>query len=145
MDMLIILYAAAGALMLIGIGGLVLSRHLLRMLFGLTLLEAGVSLLLIIIGYRPDAAAPILLDGIMPAAMVDPLPQALVLTAIVIGLGIQALALALILRLHKAWGSFDMREIRQRMEQAIAEESGTDLPASEHGPQKPAEHMRGIS
>ena len=104
----LIFYSAAIGLILIGIGGLVLSTHLLRMIFGLALLEAGANLLLVMTGYREDAAAPIIVDGNIPQAMVDPIPQALVLTAIVIGVGVLAVALALAVRIQRAYGTLDM-------------------------------------
>lgn len=135
-----ILTAGALALMLLGVTGIVLSRHLLRMVFGLALLEAGVSLLLVVVGFRPDAVAPIL-RGELSVPMVDPVPQALVLTAIVIGLGVQALALALLLRIHRAYGSLEMREVRNQMEREIAAEFGSAMPGSDRAPVLPAKQV----
>jgi len=95
----ILSYSGALGLILLGIIGMVISRHLIRIILGLMLLEAGVNLFLITIGYRANGVAPILVDGQVPAAiMVDPIPQALVLTAIVIGVAVQALALALVVK-----------------------------------------------
>ncbi len=117
-------YSGALGLILLGIIGMVISRHMIRIILGLMLLEAGVNLFLITIGYRANGVAPILVDGQVPAAtMVDPIPQALVLTAIVIGVGVQALALALVVKTYKAYGTLDTQELAEK----IAQESGTHI------------------
>ena len=120
--------------MLIGIAGIVMSSHLVRVIFGIALLEAGANLLLLLATYREGAAAPIMVSGEFPAVMADPVPQALVLTAIVIGVGILALTLALALRVHRAYGTLEIREIRQRMEQDIANAADIDMPTSREAP-----------
>jgi len=120
----ILSYCGAIGLILLGIIAMVLYRHMIRIILGLMLLEAGVNLFLITIGYRANAVAPILVEGQMPtAAMVDPIPQALVLTAIVIGVGVQALALALVVKTYKAYGTLDTKELAEK----IAQESGTEI------------------
>jgi multicomponent Na+:H+ antiporter subunit C len=134
MDLTIIFYIAALGLMLIGIAGIVLSSHLVRIIFGIALLETGANLLLLLATYREGAAAPILVNGEFPLAMADPVPQALVLTAIVISVGILAVTLSLALRVHRAYGTLDIREIRQRMEQDIADAAGIDMPGSSEAP-----------
>jgi len=134
-----ILYFGAFGLIIIGLAGIVLCSHLIRIIFGIALLEAGANLLLLLASFREGAEAPIWVDGQFPAMMADPVPQALVLTAIVIGVGILALALSLALRLNRAYGTLDMAEIRQRMEQDIAEAAGIDMPTSEHAPTQTAQ------
>lgn len=116
-------YITAIGLILIGLVGMTLCRHAIRIILSLLLLETGVNLLLIAIGYQSGASAPLLQNGVAPELMVDPLPQALVLTAIVIGLGVQALALGLAVRAYQAYGTLDTRELARK----IAEESGTRL------------------
>jgi multisubunit Na+/H+ antiporter MnhC subunit len=135
MDTGLILYIAAFGLILIGSAGIVLSTHLVRIIFGIALLEAGANLLLLLATYREGSSAPIIVHGHVPATMADPVPQALVLTAIVIGVGILALALSLALRVQRAYGTLDMGEIRQRMEQEIADAAGIDMPSSSDAPQ----------
>ena len=134
MDLTLIFYVAAVGLMLIGSAGMVLSSHLVRIIFGIALLESGANLLLLLATYREGAAAPILVKGEFPLAMADPVPQALVLTAIVISVGILAVTLSLALRVHRAYGTLDIREIRQRMEQDIADAAGIDMPTSSEAP-----------
>ena len=98
MTLAIILYTGAIGLLVIGLAGVVMSSHLFRMLLGLVIAEAGANLLLILAGYRWGGAAPIWQAGQFPTTIVDPVPQAMVLTAIVIGVGVQALAIALLIR-----------------------------------------------
>jgi multicomponent Na+:H+ antiporter subunit C len=115
----------------------VLSTHLVRIIFGIALLEAGANLLLLLTGYREGSSAPIIVNGQIPAAMVDPVPQALVLTAIVIGVGILAVALGLALRVQRAYGTLDIREVRQQLGRDIASGAGVALPSSADAPQSP--------
>jgi multicomponent Na+:H+ antiporter subunit C len=119
----ILSYCGAIGLILIGIIAMVMYHHLIRILFGLILLEGGVNLFLITTGYKANAVAPILAGNQVPAAMVDPIPQALVLTAIVIGVGVQALALALIVKTYKAYGTLDTKVLAEK----IAQETGTHV------------------
>lgn len=77
---------------------LILQRSFARILFGFVLLSNGANLLLLSMSGRPDAkAAPIVTDAAPP--LVDPLPQALILTAIVIGFGVTAYLVLLLYRL----------------------------------------------
>ncbi len=110
-----VLYAGAIGLFLIGFYAMVAERHLIRNILGLVLVESGVNLLLVAVGFRENAAAPILKAGQSAGMMVDPLPQALVLTAIVIGFGVLALALALVVRVHQAYGTLDARQVARLM------------------------------
>lgn len=124
----VILHVGALGLVLLGILAVVAMRHLVRIVLGLTLLEAGVNLFLVATGYRPDAAAPILVGGTPPGPMVDPVPQALILTAIVIGVGVLAVALALVIQVHRAYGTLDTRAVAERL---AAEDPGTPSSARE--------------
>ena len=84
-------------------------RHMLE------LKESGVNLLLISIGYNPGGTAPIFTQGELTAAsyFVDPIPQALTLTSIVIGACVTAMSLALVIKLYESYGTLDTREIRR--------------------------------
>lgn len=115
-----LLFGGAIGLIVIGITGVVMLNNIFRIVLALVIAEAGANLLLVIAGYRFDALAPILTgqllsDSSINQAMVDPVPQALVLTAIVIGVGIQALALALVLKVFQHYKTLDMAEIHQRL------------------------------
>ena len=128
-----ILYA--GALMLIAIGLFVIvsRQHAIRILLGLSLLESGVNLVLVTAGFRQHAAAPIITGSIKQgSAMVDPVPQALILTTIVIGVGVLALALAICLEVHRRYGTLNMRKLAAILAQN--KEYTTALPASKPAP-----------
>ncbi|MBL3527883.1 MAG: NADH-quinone oxidoreductase subunit K [gamma proteobacterium endosymbiont of Lamellibrachia anaximandri] len=125
-----VLYAGAIGLVVIGIAGIVLSHHLFRIILALVIAEAGANLLLVLSGFRWDAIAPIITGGAAAPTMVDPVPQAMVLTSIVIGVGVQALALSLMLRAYGAYKTLDIRELQRRMSADLAGEAGTPLPQS---------------
>lgn len=128
-----VLYTGALGLVVIGIAGLVLAHHLFRIVLALAIAEAGANLLLVLAGFRDGTAAPIL-TGQANVVMVDPVPQVLVLTAIVIGVGVQALAVAIMLQAYRAYGSLDIRVLRRAMEADICRDTGLPFPESEHEP-----------
>lgn len=136
-DLGTILFTGAFGLVLIGILGIVMSTHLVRIVLSIVLLETGANLLLMLSGYRSGAAAPIIIDGVVPAAMVDPVPQALVLTAIVIGVAVQAFMMTLVLRLRSVYGTLDIRELRGHLERDLAQQAGIGLPTSDDEPDVP--------
>jgi multisubunit Na+/H+ antiporter MnhC subunit len=99
-------------LILIGAYGALTNRNLLRMIVAFTIANTGVHIVLVAVGYMRGRTAPIL-DQTVAAAdavlrVIDPVPQALVLTAIVIGLGVTALMLAYVLRLATQKRSLDI-------------------------------------
>ena len=85
---------------------LLLSRDLLRCVLGLSLMGAAVNLVVLSVGRLTTGMPPIIEQGQqMLAAAANPLPQALVLTAIVIGFSLTAFATVLLLALHRASGA----------------------------------------
>lgn len=130
----LVFFVGAIGLSVIGIAGMVLSNHLFRMVLALAIAEAGANLLLILAGYRWDAVAPIVVDGGAGASMVDPVPQAMVLTAIVIGVGVQALALTLVIRIRQRYGTLDMREARRLMQVDLDRNAGVGPSRSQERP-----------
>ncbi|MCJ8140353.1 NADH-quinone oxidoreductase subunit K [Falsirhodobacter halotolerans] len=93
---------------------LMLSGNLLRFLFGLLLLSNGINVA-ILAGGRLTPGAPPLLGGsgaLPPDQMANALPQALLLTAIVIGFGLFAFALALTLRAYRTFGHLEVDRMR---------------------------------
>jgi multicomponent Na+:H+ antiporter subunit C len=133
-DLITILIAGGIGLVAIGAVGMAVSRHLLRLVLALAIAEAGANLLLVLAGYRWDAVAPILTGAAVTRPMVDPVPQALVLTAIVIGVGVQALAVALLIRVKHAYGTLDIRELKTRVEQDVCGAAGISPPESANAP-----------
>jgi multicomponent Na+:H+ antiporter subunit C len=100
-------------LFLIGFWGIVAKRNIIKKIFGLTIINSAAVILFVIEGSRIGSRTPIMEEGI--ADVVDPVPQALMLTAIVIGVCITALALALAYRLYQASGSFNIDQIRKQL------------------------------
>ena len=99
-------------LILIGLYGALTNRNILRMIVSFTVANTGVNLVLVAVGYMRGRTAPIL-DEAVPVAeaatrIIDPVPQALVLTAIVIGLGVTALMLAFVYKLYETKGTLDI-------------------------------------
>ncbi len=110
-------YALCLALFLVGLYGVMVKRNLIKIVIGLIILESAVNMFIVMIGYRKDGIAPIMSKVMDPdvfqARSVDPLPQALVLTAIVIGLGVTAMTVAIAMRLYEKYGTYDIKEIRK--------------------------------
>jgi multisubunit Na+/H+ antiporter MnhC subunit len=107
------LYLLALVLFCVGIYGVLSNRNLIKIILGIVIAEHAVLLLFILVGYRLNGRAPILSPDAPITQMVDPLPQAVVLTAIVIGLGTTALLVALAMRLYGKYGTYDITKIRE--------------------------------
>jgi multisubunit Na+/H+ antiporter MnhC subunit len=107
------LYLLALVLFGVGIYGVLSKRNLIKIILGIVIAEHAILLLFILVGYRLNGRAPILSPDAPITQMVDPLPQAVVLTAIVIGLGTTALLVALAMRLHGKYGTYDITKIRE--------------------------------
>ena len=111
------MYLMIAILLAVGIYGLIAKHHVLKKILGLVIIEHAINLFLVCIGYRAGGAPPILTPGesteAFGAASVDPLPQALVLTSIVIGLGVVMLLVALSLRLHQRRGTLNAARLTE--------------------------------
>jgi len=108
-------YLAVVALTVIGLSTVLLKRNLVKVTMGLNILTAAVNLLIIVLGYRAGAIAPIY-TGAPSTAMVLPTPQALVLTSIVIGVASTALLLSFTMVIHRKYGTVNVDEIRELRE-----------------------------
>ena len=111
-------YILALLLMVIGLYVIVAKKNIIKIILGVVILEYSVNLFLLLLGYRSGGAAPIRSasdtdTAAFAAGAVDPLPQAMILTSIVIGLGCLALMVSLAVRLHEKFGTFDMTRIRE--------------------------------
>jgi multicomponent Na+:H+ antiporter subunit C len=91
---------------------LLLRRNLLKVVIGFALLSHGTNLLLLTTGKLKRGAAPILQAG-AEELYTDPLPQALILTAIVISFAVTAFALTLVYRTYQALGTDDVNRLRR--------------------------------
>ena len=97
----------------IGLYCILRKRNLIKIIIGLGIIEYAVNLFFILVGYRMHGRAPILTKGQEVLNMVDPLVQALVLTAIVIGLATTALIVAIAIRVYDKYGTFDITKINK--------------------------------
>ena len=108
------LMLALAAAVLYGTGiYLMLRRRLAQLIIGLGLLSNGTNLLIFAAGGLTRAQPPIIPPGatVLVPPYADPVPQALVLTAIVIGFGLLAFSLALVHRVHATLGTDDVDEV----------------------------------
>ena len=104
-------YVGCFSLILIGLYVVLVKPNLIKVIIGINLIDTGVNLFLIAVGYIRAGTAPIFSEAALQAdKMVDPVPQALVLTAIVIGVSVLALALAI--RVYGHYGTLDLRRIK---------------------------------
>ena len=92
-------------LILIGMWGMLTQRNMIRMIIGFSLTDTGIHMVMVSIGYVTGGTAPII-NAAVPMSdavnrVVDPVPSALVLTAIVIGLAVTAVMLAFVVRIYK--------------------------------------------
>ncbi len=88
-------------------------RNIIKIIVGLGIIEYAVNLFFVLVGYRQHGRAPIFAKDQEILNMVDPIPQALVLTAIVIGLAVTALIVAIAIRIFEKYGTFDITKIRR--------------------------------
>ncbi len=111
-------YLFSVALLVVGAYALLFKENFLKKVIGLSVMTNGVHLFLISLGFRqPFAVPPVLTPelfanfGYFTSHSVDPLPQALVLTSIVINVSITALALALAIHIFRQFDSLDCRSV----------------------------------
>lgn len=115
-------YVIAMLLITLGVYCLLFKRNLLKLIIGLSVMTDGIHLFLISLGYRSGGIAPILTKGMLSnipqlaANSVDPVPQALVLTSIVINVCITALALSLSIYAYRHYGTLNPKEIKRLKE-----------------------------
>ena len=119
--MIVVNYLAAGVVFCLGLWTVLTRRNLLRIVMGLSLMEASTYLLLVSMAYRRGSTAPVLLDpppGSTPSTLAkgnvaDPVLQNFCLTAIVIGVAVTAVFLAIVVRIAQHYRSVDAADVRQ--------------------------------
>jgi multicomponent Na+:H+ antiporter subunit C len=94
-------------LLLVGFYAIITRDNLVKKLLGLSVFQAAVFLLFISAGKVDGGTAPIVLGGDWDAVFSNPLPQVLILTAIVVGISTLALGLAIVVRIKETYGSID--------------------------------------
>lgn len=119
-----ILNALVLATIICGFFGIVLKHHLIMKIFSMDVMSTGVIAYFVLISARGGLFTPILSDtvieervatgtGLDAIAYADPVPQAVILTAIVIGFSIQALMLVGVMKLSRNYPSLDIRDIEE--------------------------------
>lgn len=111
---------------------LMLGRNVLKFVFGLVLLSNAANLVIFASGRLTRAVPPLLPEGLEapPETFANALPQALILTAIVIGFGLLAFALSLVFRAYQEFGTLDSSAMRYA-EPVETESSDQAQPASD--------------
>ena len=100
-------------LLMIGFYAIVAKANLIKKLIGLSLFQAAVFLLYITMSKVSGGTAPILQKGVVDAVFSNPLPQVLILTAIVVGISTTALGLGIVVRIKEEYGTIEEHEIRE--------------------------------
>jgi multicomponent Na+:H+ antiporter subunit C len=100
-------YLVAVWLLLIGLYGVITSRHLVHLVMCLSVTQSSTYVLLLAIGYRTGGKAPIFADISPGTPVVDPVVQALTLTDVVVEATVAAVLLALAVQAHKRFGTVD--------------------------------------
>ncbi len=105
-------YWVFAIVLMIGFYAVIAKRNLIKKLIGLSIFQAAVFLLYITMGKVEGGTAPIFQDGVTLYS--NPLPQVLILTAIVVGISTTALGLGIVVRIKEEYGSIEEDEIQQR-------------------------------
>ncbi|MBN3035560.1 MAG: NADH-quinone oxidoreductase subunit K [Bacteroidales bacterium] len=103
-------------LFLAGLWGIIHQKNIIKIIISFSVLDTSIHLILVSIGYMRNRTAPIIDSAVSKtdaaSQVVDPLPQALVLTAIVIGVGITALMLTYALKLFNEKGTLEIDKFK---------------------------------
>lgn len=111
-------------LIIIGIWAMLTRKNIIRIIIGFSIVDTGTHMIIVAIGYIKNATAPIIDSAVntgldingavqVKSLVVDPVPSALVLTAIVIGLAVTALLLSFAIRLFKVNGSLNIDDYEE--------------------------------
>jgi multicomponent Na+:H+ antiporter subunit C len=104
-------YVVAVWVCVVGLYGIVTSRHLIHAIVCLAVVQSSTYVLLLAVGYRKGYVAPIFIDIPRTTKAVDPVVQALTLTDVVVGGAVTALLLAIAVQLDKHLGTLDPDEL----------------------------------
>ncbi|RLD51652.1 MAG: cation:proton antiporter [Bacteroidetes bacterium] len=105
-------YILSFVLFLVGLYGVITRRNLIKIVISLSIMEFSIFMILVLVGYIDNGLAPIVDPASGGQIYVDPLPQAMVLTAIVIGLATTSMLMAIAIRLYRKYKTFDIRELK---------------------------------
>ncbi len=109
------IYTLIMILFFLGVYGMVLSKNYMKKLMAMNVMQVAVIFLYLCFSQKEGAMIPILVPGnVDPASYINPLPQALMLTAIVVSMGTTGVAIALLLRIKESFGSIEEGEVLRR-------------------------------
>jgi len=106
-------YLLCLVLFCVGLYCILRKRNVIKIIVGVVIAEYAVNLFLALVAYRFEGRAPIFSPAQKILNMVDALPQALVLTAIVISLATTALLVGIAMRIYEKYGTFDITKIKE--------------------------------
>jgi multisubunit Na+/H+ antiporter MnhC subunit len=100
------------ALFFVGIFGLITQKHLIKIFISIAIMETSLFLFFIGLTFKNDFVAPIVESGVANVSnMNDPIPHAMILTAIVIGMAVLALGVSFAIEYYKLTGKTDIDDI----------------------------------
>jgi multicomponent Na+:H+ antiporter subunit C len=111
-------YSLSAVLFLLGLYGILSRANLVRKLMAMNILQVAVIVFFITLAYKTDATPPIARYGdLEPTARdyINPLPHTLMLTAIVVSVSTTGVALALLIRIHRRFGTLDENELLEKL------------------------------
>ena len=109
-------YWLAAILLLIGLHGMLIRPNLLRKLMAMNILQVAVIMFFIALADKTGATVPVEAKGLTQVTdYINPLPHALMLTAIVVGVSTTGVALALLIRIYRHYGTLEEPELLERM------------------------------
>ena len=106
-------YWVFAVLLMTGFYAVIAKSNLIKKLIGLSIFQAAVFLLYITMGKAKGGTAPIFQEDVINTVFSNPLPQVLILTAIVVGISTTALGLGIIVRINEEYGSIDEQDIQE--------------------------------
>jgi multicomponent Na+:H+ antiporter subunit C len=110
-------YWVAVALLMLGLYTMVADRNLMRKIVGMTIFQTAIILFFLLLSVKREATLPIVADApARAAAYMNPLPHALMLTAIVVMVATTGVALAILIRLHGRFGSLEEDVLAERVQ-----------------------------
>ena len=106
-------YWTFAVLLMIGFYAVIAKSNYVKKLIGLYIFQSAVFLLYITMDKVDGGTAPIIQDGVTDQVFSNPIPQVLILTAIVVGISTTALGLAIVIRIKEAYGTIEEHEVRE--------------------------------
>ena len=95
----------------VGLYCLARKRNIIKIIIGIGIMEYAANLFFVLLGYRTEGRSPVYAHDQVIKNMVDPLPQAVVLTSIVLGLSVTLMLVAVAIRIYERYGTFDITKI----------------------------------